>query len=283
MTTTSKAPPLFGEKEGRFMKNLLDQVHFYIFGIFTGLVLSGVIFLIVRKTGLLSWIYGHETLAGAMIAATAAGATVFYLHLQIRQQAQLEENRREARLCAEKAALGHSLSAIYNLSKNMFNQGLKMALGVDFQPTMHPLNNQQIETLKACIEFASEKSHLAEKTKLITLLSEIQILKSRFELTSQSYQVPPQQRLQKTADGYAANSKGTGEFPYDLLSMLKSAATCFLIANELFDWSRSERTDKVLYDLDRLMQLFKKPYENNPRELWPELLEKLETPDHSKI
>lgn len=261
------------------MKNLLDQVHFYMFGIFTGFVLSGILFLIVRKTGLLRWMYTHETLAGALIAATAAGATIFYLHLQIRQTEKLELDRRNARLDAEKALLTHSLSKIFTHSQDAFRQGLRAAQGEDIELKFLQISDRQFEALKSCIEYASDHQRLTEKAKLITLLTELQIVEARFSAVSDEYTPLDELLTERQADDHLTQSHSLDAM--NIYDLLKSSATCFFLAEELFNWSREGREKGMNQPLSldpregRLANLFVNPYHHNPASYWPKLYKKL--------
>ncbi|MFC4346873.1 hypothetical protein ACFO5Q_03335 [Kordiimonas lipolytica] len=157
------------------MKKLLDNIHFYIFGIFTGIVLSGVLYLFGTKSGLLDWIYQHEALAGSLIAAIAAASTVLYLHLQIRQNGLHEEQQRQGRLDAERSILAHALDDLSGYANLCLEQAKVMASNNTSRPEPPVLPMESIRTVKACIEFAPNQP----RSRMMSLLNNIQVGKSR--------------------------------------------------------------------------------------------------------
>ena len=210
------------------MKSVLDDIHYYLFGIFTGLILAAIGYLSLRGIGILRWVYLHETLVGALLAFIAAAITVLYLHKQIEENRTRDAQRKLGRLAAEKAVSVHSLSFVISYCRNVFAQTLKMARGDHFEPLLPEIPQQHIDTLKACIEYAAEP----ERKKLVSMVCELQLLQARFSNEAARYQ--PEDNISQNA----ADERAASEF-----SSVASAVLANLLAEELFGWARDGRED----------------------------------------
>lgn len=244
-------------------------MHLYVFGIFTGLVLSGILYLIASGSGLIQWVYQHEALAAALLATASAGMTVYFLHRQIRLTSNIEEGRRLAKLDAERAMLSHALDRLSDYAWDFLEQGLKMARGEAFEPVNPSINEKHLATIKACIEFASGNN----KRNLIAVLSEIQVLRARLVDEIEKYH-PIEKMSPGTADTRAVNE----------LTSIENAIILLLTFQELWTFARPHKN--LVNPIDtiprsqRITAFFtSRRFERfgpEPEQLWPNLIKSLQ-------
>ncbi len=267
------------------MKSVFDDIHYYLFGIFTGLALSGVVYLLLTESSVLTWIYTHDTLASGLLAFTAAVITVMYLHRQIIQAHELETNRRLAKLKAAKAALCHTLSYTNRYCQEAFRQCLQMARCTDFTPQLSVFSERCLDEIKESLELASICGNTAERDRLTGLMTELQILYARFEGATTGYNPKKFERQlnDREADEKLFSVQSDRENQPNWLyiqSAMESAIFCNLMAQELVLWSREGRmglqNDVSLADrTSRIVHMFPDPLRHNPSECWPKLVQHL--------
>jgi len=227
-------------------------------GIFSGIVLSGLIGTTVSEEYFIQWVKEFQTLISGIIALVGALFTVAAIRRQISSSEKSHEDLLERNLVSARSVLPMALSELVTYGESCLSVSFRMAKGHEIEP-LKKLSGSHNDVFREVIKYAPQE----RQEQMAELLAHLQVQISRMTREVAEYRPMGREEI------LYANRIGD-EDPNKRENILDAAKLIFQ-AEDLFCFARREEEEEERSRIQRFRGLMIR-LTLNPED-WPNLLD----------